>query len=457
MRAPLRGLGAALLALMLISPAALANPALTWTIERATIPDGSRDDPSLAYDPTGIPYIAYFEDVGNDLVLTWKQNSAWLSDTVSLIDGRSPSLAFNSQSNPVIAYHQRLVDLRYTFFVGTGWIDEVVEAGDAGDLLSMDIGPFDEPHIAYRNNDSLSLAYARRGPGGWAVEHIVTGTGGMRGLSMAVDSNGDPHIVYVQNTPLQMRYATKSGGVWSFETIDSTGTPTVWPTAIKVDADDRPYVAYSEGGTGDLAYATRTTGSWFTDIADGAPETVGQSASLVLDETAIAHIAHLNFNDSSVLYTTNSGGSWASCVAVLPDSVSKDLQIAMDPAGNIGIVGVSGTGDDIIYYTTGAFVLDAPLSAPANSRLRVSPTPARAGRASIHFTLSVPGDARITIHDAMGRRVRALRDGRLPAGAVTAQWDGRTDLGTSVEPGVYFARLEVDGRPLGEARFVVIR
>ncbi|MCC7143784.1 MAG: T9SS type A sorting domain-containing protein [Candidatus Eisenbacteria bacterium] len=55
------------------------------------------------------------------------------------------------------------------------------------------------------------------------------------------------------------------------------------------------------------------------------------------------------------------------------------------------------------------------------------------------------GPVRLTIYDAGGRAVRSLLNDRQAAGAYSVRWDGRDDAGRSLSPGVYFARIEVQG------------
>lgn len=58
-------------------------------------------------------------------------------------------------------------------------------------------------------------------------------------------------------------------------------------------------------------------------------------------------------------------------------------------------------------------------------------------RTTIRFALAREGDARLRIFDGRGRLVRALVDGRLPAGEHEAVWDGADDTGKPVAAGVY--------------------
>ncbi|GJM44270.1 MAG: hypothetical protein DHS20C21_11120 [Gemmatimonadota bacterium] len=99
----------------------------------------------------------------------------------------------------------------------------------------------------------------------------------------------------------------------------------------------------------------------------------------------------------------------------------------------------------------GSFLGDAAVAAPTVapsptglSLAAAHPNPFR-GRTSFAYALGRPAPATLTIHDAAGRRVRTLVDGAVSAGAHTTTWTGRSDAGTPVPAGVYFARLLSSG------------
>jgi len=71
--------------------------------------------------------------------------------------------------------------------------------------------------------------------------------------------------------------------------------------------------------------------------------------------------------------------------------------------------------------------------------------PLRPG-AELRFSLDVPGQAALRILDLQGRAVRRLVEGRLSAGGRAAVWDGRDDRGRPLPSGIYFARLEAEGK-----------
>ncbi|HXS08895.1 MAG TPA: FlgD immunoglobulin-like domain containing protein [Candidatus Krumholzibacteria bacterium] len=74
-----------------------------------------------------------------------------------------------------------------------------------------------------------------------------------------------------------------------------------------------------------------------------------------------------------------------------------------------------------------------------------SPNPASA-TATLRFDLPRESNVRLSIYDVAGRRVRELDSGVRTAGDHAITWDLRDTSGRAVASGVYFARLEVEGR-----------
>ena len=62
------------------------------------------------------------------------------------------------------------------------------------------------------------------------------------------------------------------------------------------------------------------------------------------------------------------------------------------------------------------------------------------------YSLDKPGRTRLIVYDLMGRKVRTLVDGDMPAGRHVAVWDGRDADGVSVPSGIYLCRLEAAGK-----------
>jgi hypothetical protein len=64
----------------------------------------------------------------------------------------------------------------------------------------------------------------------------------------------------------------------------------------------------------------------------------------------------------------------------------------------------------------------------------------------IDFALAQAGTVRLTVYDILGREVKRIVQGELPAGKHSAIWDGTDNRGEKMASGVYFYRLQVDGK-----------
>lgn len=106
-----------------------------------------------------------------------------------------------------------------------------------------------------------------------------------------------------------------------------------------------------------------------------------------------------------------------------------------------------------LEFTSG--VLDAtPAGSPSRPGLEgVFPSPGR-GPVSVAFVLPAAARARLVVVDLAGRPFATLADDRFAPGTHTLRWDGRDRHGTMVPPGIYFARLLVEGRDVGSRRIV---
>ena len=90
-------------------------------------------------------------------------------------------------------------------------------------------------------------------------------------------------------------------------------------------------------------------------------------------------------------------------------------------------------------------VLPPPPSPNAIAFARPSPNPARVSL-TLRFVLPRAAVVRLGIYDVNGRRVRELASGEQPAGEHVIAWDLRDEVGRTLGTGLYFARLEAEGR-----------
>jgi flagellar hook assembly protein FlgD len=62
-----------------------------------------------------------------------------------------------------------------------------------------------------------------------------------------------------------------------------------------------------------------------------------------------------------------------------------------------------------------------------------------------------------TVYDLLGRLVRTLVNGVVPAGSHSVRWDGRDSHGMSAGSGMYFYRLETGTNFIAVRKMVFMR
>ena len=63
----------------------------------------------------------------------------------------------------------------------------------------------------------------------------------------------------------------------------------------------------------------------------------------------------------------------------------------------------------------------------------------------ISYMLNKNSDVTLTVHDALGQRVRTLAEGTMSAGNHEIRWDGCDESGKQVSSGIYICRINADG------------
>jgi hypothetical protein len=119
-------------------------------------------------------------------------------------------------------------------------------------------------------------------------------------------------------------------------------------------------------------------------------------------------------------------------------------------------VPVNGWNETDLRMAAGITALD-PAAAPRAARLLASPRPnpfAEAGE--VAYMLPRAGAVRLAVYDAAGRERAVLVAGRQDAGPRVARWDGRDSRGHKLPAGVYFVRLDFEGRTESE-KLVIAR
>lgn len=144
-------------------------------------------------------------------------------------------------------------------------------------------------HMAYYDNTTSNLKYARRDTqGSWTNPMVVDG-GLMAGqfVSIALDSKGFIGVAYYDANNADLKFAHYNNVAWTAETADATYTTGYYPS-LKFDASDRAVITYYSKTSADLKLALRsptmTPATWTLSTIDSAGD-VGRYSSLALNPT----------------------------------------------------------------------------------------------------------------------------------------------------------------------------
>jgi len=78
-------------------------------------------------------------------------------------------------------------------------------------------------------------------------------------------------------------------------------------------------------------------------------------------------------------------------------------------------------------------------------------------RTTIQYTLSATARVELDVFDVHGRLVRNLLCALQPAGQHAEEWDGTDHLGRRLPSGSFYARLKLNGRPVGSLRISLVK
>ncbi|MDM7914453.1 MAG: FlgD immunoglobulin-like domain containing protein [Candidatus Eisenbacteria bacterium] len=156
------------------------------------------------------------------------------------------------------------------------------------------------------------------------------------------------------------------------------------------------------------------------------------------------------FDQEAVLAPTGNPNEWGGAIPNQGGNVDIRYYLIADNTATWR--GASPRGAENLYYQfhVGPLVSVEELQPGATLALyRPSPNPC-SPMTSLRFDLPQAGNARFAIHDLQGRTIRTLADGALVAGRHTYSWDGRDQGGHPLPAGLYFVRLEAEGRTMTE-------
>jgi len=218
---------------------------------------------SIALDGINSPHIAYNKSFGASIGYATRSDSIW---SIEYLDngnntGWFASLRLDTDDNPHISYSRRSPDLLMyaSMDMTSGWSFQVIDSlADECNNTSLALSEEGVPHISYNAGNEVRYTYWTGS--GWHIETLDACDSGSFGwgTSIALDSDDQPHIAYCLADEDYLMYASWDGSDWQYELIDTLpsyilrrGDPD-----IVLDTLDRPHIAYWAGYPDhDLRYA----------------------------------------------------------------------------------------------------------------------------------------------------------------------------------------------------------
>ncbi len=202
---------------------------------------------------------------------------------------------------------------------------------------------------------------------------------------------------------------------------------------VKTDGEGTEEWSQAFGGTG------RDYGQSVVQTADGGYLAAGYTLSYGAGGDDV-WLVRTNA-DGDLQWDTTYGGS-ASDVAYAVANTSDGGYVVTGHTLSFG----SGVHDVwlIRLASEGPSAVAFPDVASARMALDVRPNPFSQA-ATIGYAVPGTSKVRLYIHDTSGRLVRTVEEACFEAGSRTVLWDGLSQAGGRVAPGVYFCRLEAGG------------
>jgi glucose/arabinose dehydrogenase len=439
----------------LMSYSLLASPDPLTVSGVTGSPYDERGLQGIAVDPRwpAFPYVYLCHtSVGNRMTLSRYTGSGDLSDARSLNLTLGSPLVLIDDFADNSSTHNGLA-LR---FGKDGHL--LMTTGDDGDLCSA------------QNPSSLKGALLRLD-----VSRLPAGAGGPVPRALLIprdnpfsgpDSNASLVYAYGMRNPWRFHVDPVSGailladvGEGDYEELDEVfaGDNLGWPYRegplvhewSECDPESGPYappilaIDHSQG------FSVMTTATVYRPVATGSANWPKQYWG---------NLFYADFYSGKLRRLVRSGGSWVPAPAV-PGQPSADdwaaqihepTDFVVGPDGSLYWLQIAAGVLRRIRYT-GPAVSVAP-EAFTTRALSAAPNPFR-GRVELTWRLPLSAPVTIEIFDLAGRRVRRLRD---PTGGFEGRlvWDGRTEDGIRVSPGLYLARFQ--GRQGDPVRLVVL-
>ena len=302
----------------------------------------------------------------------------------------------------------------------------------------------------------------------------LVGTGAVgnasQGVSVSLSADGNTALVggFTDNASRGAAWVfTRNGNVWTQQGGKLVGTGAVSNAnegrSVALSADGNTAIVGGDNDNSQVGASwvfTRNGTVWSQQgnklVGTGAQGNASQGASVSLSgdgSTAIVGGPSDNGSAGATWVYTRRLGVWSQQNKLIGDgaagSASQGASVSLSVDGNTAIVGGpsdgGGAGAAWVFVSSAAVGVE-PSSPPAVIDFApVAPNPALSV-ATLRFSLAHSARFSLAIFNPAGRRIREVTSGVASEGEHAFTWDLRDESGRAAGSGVYFARLEVEGR-----------
>jgi hypothetical protein len=272
------------------------------------------------------------------------------------------------------------------------------------------------------------------------------------------------------------RRSTDRGASWvpdvPLSPLDSITSQ--WPR-VTASKDSAVHVVWMDGKysqypwTGDIFYRRSTDRGYTWEAIRETLTTLHRalSSDIAVDSGKVHVVWDDERSGKWVLYyreSTDNGLTWLPELLLTNGSQNSNAPSIATANGKVHVVWGDNRDDTLkseVYYKRGVIITGVEgkgLGKPGFSgdlTLEISPNPFRK-EVFIKCFLPLHLTLRLTLYNILGQEIKILADQEAVQGVFSARWDGRDAKGKDVPGGIYFVRLESEGRSLVQ-RIVKVR
>lgn len=332
-----------------------------------------------------IIYMNYFYNSDKKFIHLTRELDVWLKQDFEFKLSNNIYSIYIVKKNLYVLYSENKM-YKLAQYVNNKWDITDIVKDDKDDTISIAIDYDSKPYIAYTDNYTYKISYAKVEAhelyfmslvdGEWKREFVAQDRYNYGKAYISLDSLQQPHLIwlifYSSNTEDKtiIHHIYKDSGEWVIQPID-TSTP-INLISYVIDRDDKIHLTYCDSTY--LKYATNKSGNWEIVYVPNAQCKNISEKSIILDQYNRIHIAYISNEEGCLNLATKFLDSWTNKVIDCSDSIvayslisdtnnhfhivysgywEKDLKYATDSVSHLRVKKIGESDGDIISYPDG--------------------------------------------------------------------------------------------------------